>query len=70
MIALSQFIVIMFDLYGKLFGSIDNGNTIAVVIMLLSLIWFILVLLAFIMKAVIGFIKENRKAGSVKPAFM
>ena len=59
MIALSQFIVIMFDLYGKLFGSIDNGNTVAVVIMLLSLIWFILVLLAFIMKAVIGFIKRK-----------
>lgn len=57
-IGVSQFIVLMFDMYGTLFGSVDNGNTVAVVIMLLALIWFTLVLLVFIIKAVIAFIKR------------
>lgn len=53
-IALSQFIVIMFDLYGTLFGSIDDGNTVAALIFLAAIAWFIVVLCIIIIKAVIG----------------
>lgn len=57
-IALSQFIVIMFDLYGTLFGSVDNGNTVAGVLFLLAMAWFVVVILIALVKAVVGLVKK------------
>lgn len=58
-IALSQFIVIMFDIYDTLFGTVDTGNSIAGVIFLAAVAWFIIVIVIAIVKALIGLIKRK-----------
>ena len=56
-IALSQFIVIMFDLYGTLFGSVDNGNSVAATIFLLSIGWIIGIIIFIIIRAMVNLVK-------------
>ncbi|MBQ8803633.1 MAG: DnaJ domain-containing protein [Tyzzerella sp.] len=56
-IALSQFVVIMFDLYGTLFGMVDDGNTIAALIFLAAMTWFTVVIIIAVVKAVVGLVK-------------
>lgn len=57
-IALSQFVVIMFDIYDTLFGTVDTGNTIAAVIFLAAVAWFIVVIIIAIVKALIGLVNR------------
>lgn len=59
LLALSQFIVIMFDAYGTLFGTLDDGNVVAALIFLAAMLWFIVVTIIAGIKAVIGLIKRK-----------
>ena len=49
-LAVSQFIIIMNDGYGTLFGSIDTGNSIAAVIFILACVWLVVVILVAVIK--------------------
>lgn len=58
-VALSQFIVIMFDIYGTAFGTVDNGNTVAGLIFLAAMAWLTVVIVIAIIKAIVGFVKKK-----------
>ena len=58
-LAVSQIIVIAFDGYGTLFGSVDDGNSVAAVLFLLACAWFVVVLVVAVIKAVVGLIKRK-----------
>lgn len=58
-VAISQFVVIMFDVYGTAFGTVDDGNSIAAMILLAALAWFVGVIFAAIVKAIAGLVKKK-----------
>ena len=57
-LALSQFIVIMFDLYGTIFGSVDAGNSVAAVIFLLAIGWLIGIIIFASARAIVRAIRR------------
>ena len=61
-LALSQFIVLMFDAYGTAFGSVEAGNDVAVIVFMLALAWlFVLIIVGcikVIIKAIVGTVKK------------
>ena len=58
-LAVSQIIVIAFDGYGTLFGSVDDGNSVAAILFMLACAWFVIVLVIAVIKAVVGLIKRK-----------
>ena len=56
-LAVSQIIVIAFDGYGTLFGSVDDGNSVAAIVFMLACTWFVIVLVIAVIKAVVRLIK-------------
>lgn len=58
-LAVSQFIVIAFDGYGTLFGSVDDGNIVAGVLFMLACAWFVVVLVVAVIKAIVGLIMKK-----------
>lgn len=56
-LAVSQIIVIAFDGYGTLFGSVDGGNSVAAIVFMLACTWFVIVLVITVIKAVVRLIK-------------
>lgn len=59
LLAISQFVVIMFDAYGTLFGTVDDGNTIAALIFLAAMLWFVVVIIIAVIKVIIGLIRRK-----------
>lgn len=60
LLAISQFVVIMFDAYGTVFGTVDDGNTVAALLFLAAMLWLIVVIIIAVIKAVVGFIKRKK----------
>lgn len=58
LIAISQFVVIMFDGYGTLFGSVDTGNSVAAVIFLLACAWLIIVVVVAVIRGIIRLVRN------------
>lgn len=56
-IMISQFVVIMFDIYGTAFGTVDDGNTIAAIIFMAASIWLLIVIVVSIIKGIKNVIK-------------
>lgn len=62
-LAISQFVVLMFDAYGTAFGSIDAGNTVAAVLFMVASVWLFAVVIIgsikVIVKAIVGLTKKK-----------
>lgn len=54
----SQIAVIMFDAYGTLFGTVDDGNVVAAIVLLLAAMWFLVVIVVSVIKAVVELVKK------------
>lgn len=59
LLAISQFVIIMLDAYGTLFGTVDDGNFVAAMILLTAMLWFIVVIAIAIIKAIVGVIRRK-----------
>lgn len=53
LVAISQFVVIMCNGYGTLFGSVDTGNSVAAVIFLLACVWLLIVVVVAVIRGII-----------------
>lgn len=54
----SQFAVVMTDFYGTLFGTVDDGNLVATLIMLAALVWLAVIVVVVVIKAIIRMIRK------------
>lgn len=58
LIAISQFVVVMNDGYGALFGSVDTGNSVAAVIFFLACVWLLIVVVIAVIKGIIRLLRN------------
>lgn len=58
-IAFSQFAVIMFDAYGTLFGSVDAGNSVAAIVFMIAMAWFVITVLIACIRKVLELVKRK-----------
>lgn len=58
-LAVSQFIVAIFELYGTLFGTVDDGIVVAILLMLAALVWLVIIIVITVIKTILRQIKKD-----------
>ena len=59
LLVISQMIIFLFDLYGTLFGTVDDGNVAALLIMMAALGWLAVIIAIAVLKAIISPFKKK-----------